>query len=601
MSSKKSLSDVVIYGRLLSYVKSSWPLFAISFIGFVVYSFAQVLAADLLQFVVDSLGEQQPEAAGVVSSIALGLLDNHSNNRNAIFIAIATSFVIIAVVRGFGFFLGNFYLAKVGLKLIHELRCQIFAQITVLPATEFDKRHSGELLAKVTYHVNQVSDAATNAIKVVLQEGLVVLGILIYMLVLNWKLTLLFVAILPVIAAVAAWVGKQFRRISRKIQESVGDFTQVANEAIGGYREMRLFGGEDYEKNRFYQRSDDNFRQSAKLTFYSSIASPVSLFFVSIALALLIYLALRVSEQGTAGQFVAFISAAAIITRPVRQLTQVLAIVQRGLAACESLFEFIDLTPEKETGAQQLASAKGELEFNAVSFRYGADKPTVLDNISFRIEAGKTCALVGFSGSGKSTLVNLITRFYDNESGDILLDGQSIHSYSRASLRRQIAMVSQHVTLFNDTIYNNIAYGDLASKPREAVLQAIEMANAQSFIEEMPQGIDTVIGENGHSLSGGQRQRLAIARAILKDAPILILDEATSALDNRSEMLIQKALESVMRDRTSIVIAHRLSTIESADNIVVMDKGKIIEQGSHQYLMTQGSRYQQLYEKRFED
>lgn len=599
MSKQSTKTDIAIYWRLLSYVSTSWPLFLVSFLGFLAYSGAQVLAADLMQFIVDSLGNEQPEAAGMVSSVALSFIES-SDDKNPVFVAIALSFVVIAVLRGFGFFFGNYFLAKVGLGIIHQLRASVFNKMTTLPSTHFDEFNSGDLLAKITFHCNQVTDAATNAIKVVLQEGLVVLGIIIYMLVLNWKLTLLFIAILPIIAAFASWVGKQFRRVSRKIQQSVGDFTQSANEAIVGRREMRLFGGEHYERNRFLQRSDENFKQNTKLQFYSSIASPVSLFFVSLSLAVLIYLALRVSDQGTAGQFVSFISAAAIITRPVRQLTQVLAIIQKGLAACEDLFEFLDLPSEEETGSHTVDRVQGDIAFESLGFGY-REGQKVIEDISFVVKPGETCALVGLSGSGKSTIVSLLARFYEYQQGLISIDGTPITSYTRSSLRKQMAIVSQQVTLFNDTIFNNVAYGELANKPREDVLRAIELANASEFVDDLPQGVDTVLGEQGQGLSGGQRQRLAIARAILKDAPILVLDEATSALDNRSEALIQSALDKVMQTRTSIVIAHRLSTIENADKIIVLDKGRIAEQGTHSELLAKGVLYKQLYEKNFED
>ncbi len=598
--SSNNASDVVIYLRLLKYIIPSWPWFLVAICGYLAYSAAQVLSADLLQFVVDAVGQEVPDSAGIVSSTVLSLLDTDAVSRTTVFLSISISFVVIAVIRGVGFFFGNYFLSKVSLKLVHELRCEVFGHMLKMPAQKFDQTATGELLAKVTYHVTQVADAATNAIRILLQEGLVVIGILAYMLSLNWKLTLLFLCILPVVGLIAAWIGKQFRRISRKIQQSVGDFTQVANEAISGFREVRLFGGESYEQSRFYGRSNDNFIQTTKLQFYSALGSPVILFFVSIALAVLIFMALKVSEQGTPGQFAAFITAAAVITRPVRQLMQVLAVIQKGLAACEDLFEFLDSRKEVDNGDYSTNSITGDVCFKDVSFCYNNDAGDVLKNVSFSILPGQSLALVGFSGSGKSTIVNLLSRFYEHDRGQITLDGKPIEDYVLSNLREHISIVTQNVTLFNDTIYNNVAYGCLHTKTQQEVLAAIEAANAKEFIDELPQGLNTIIGEDGLMLSGGQRQRIAIARAILKDAPILVMDEATSALDNRSEALIQKALEGVMKDRTSIVIAHRLSTIEMADQILVMDNGEIIESGNHQSLMQAGCLYKQLYEKNFE-
>lgn len=602
MAKIKKVSDVAVYGRLLKYVVPRLHWFAFSVLGYMAYSGAQVLSADLLQFVVDSLGGQTPKAAGIMSTVALAVLDYTGHNTNKlIFAAIGVSFVVVALVRGIGFFFGSFYLSKVSLHLVHQLRCEVFTQMLSLPASRYEQTSTGELLTKVTYHVNQVADAATNALKILLQEGLVVIGILAYMLLINWKLTCLFLSIMPIIGFIGFWIGKQFRRISRHIQNSIGSFTQVANEAIGGYREVRLFGGQDYENRRFAERSGDNLHQSIKLQFYSSLGSPVIIFILSLALAVLIYLALLVSEQGTPGQFVAFLTAAAIITRPVRQLTQVLAVIQRGLAACDDIFAFIDAKNEVDGGVYSTDAVAGKIEFKDVYFAYDDDAGDVLQGISFDVQAGQTLALVGYSGSGKSTIANLICRFYNCERGQILLDGEPLNNYKLANLREHIGLVSQHVTLFDDSVYNNIAYGDLAYKTRPQVMAAAVAANAKEFIDELPYGIDTIIGEDGASLSGGQRQRVAIARAILKNAPILILDEATSALDNRSESLIQRALDQITANRTCIVIAHRLSTIEKADKILVLDEGRIVEQGTHAELLAQSKRYKQLYENRFED
>jgi subfamily B ATP-binding cassette protein MsbA len=447
-----------------------------------------------------------------------------------------------------------------------------------------------------------VADAVTNAIRTVVREGFLVIGLLAYLLYINWKLSLVLLAITPLIAIVVAYVGKRFRRISRRIQNSMGDITHVSSEAISGYREVRMFGAKDVERERFFKASEYNRVQFLKMALTDALSPPILQMFISLALAVLVWLVLapQMSATMSPGQFVAFLAAAGMLHKPVRQLSEVYSVVQKGLAAAEDIFELLDSERERDEGSVLLKDISGAVRFDNLDFFYTPDRK-VLDSINLSVSPGETIALVGLSGSGKSTLMSLLTRFYEPSAGQIYIDNVAIHELPLDELRQHIALVSQQVTLFNDTIYNNIAYGCLASASPEDVHAAISAAHADDFIAKLPQGLDTVVGDDGVLLSGGQRQRIALARALLKDAPILILDEATSALDNESERYIQQALDEVMKNRTTFVIAHRLSTIEQADRIVVMEQGKIIEQGAHIELLAQGGRYAQLHSRQFED
>jgi len=411
----------------------------------------------------------------------------------------------------------------------------------------------------------------------------------------NWKLTLVLLSILPVIGLMVGSASKKFRKQSKKIQEAMGDVTHVASETIQGYRVVRSFGGEAYEQQRFHRSSADNMNKSLKMTRTQAVYTPMLQLVIFSAMAVLMYLVLYMRGDASVGELVAYITAAGLLPKPIRQLSEVSATIQKGLAAADSIFEQLDETPEVDNGRVERERVSGRLEVRNLSFQYpGAEKP-VLSDISFSAEPGQMIALVGRSGSGKSTLASLIPRFYHHETGQILLDGVDVEDYTLRNLRRHIALVTQQVTLFNDSVANNIAYGDLADAPREAIEQAVEAAYAKEFIDKLAQGLDTEVGENGVLLSGGQRQRLAIARALLKDAPILVLDEATSALDTESERHIQAALDRVMKGRTTLVIAHRLSTIEKADLILVMDQGRIVERGTHAALLEQNGFYARLH------
>ncbi len=577
----KNQSSMQVYIRLLQYVKKYWPAFLVSVLGFAIYAASQTASAKWLEAFIDS--------------VESGELDNRA--------ALALAVLGIFFVRGVGTFLGNYGLSYVARYVVHNLRSDLFRQLMFLPSSFFHKNSSGELLAKLTYNVEQVTGAATNALKVAIREGFTVIGLVGYMLYLNWKLTLLFLVIGPVVGAVVGIAARRMRGISRNVQQSVGDVTASASEAIKGYQVVRIFGATELETDRFIKVSQQNRRQVMKMVVTQSVTTPLVQMMVAGVIALMTFLAMDpdLIQSMTTGQFIAFISAAALMAKPVRSLTEISSMIQQGLAASESVFEVLDTAPEKDNGEYQVDRVQGALQINQLSFRYEADGNQILENISCNIASGETIALVGKSGSGKSTLAGLLPRFYDATEGEILLDGYNIQDYKLANLRSQIALVNQQVILFNGTIAENIAYGAMAGCSREMIETAAEASHVAEFVQQLPDGLDTMVGENGVLLSGGQRQRIAIARAILKDAPILILDEATSALDTESERHIQDALENVMQGRTTLVIAHRLSTIENADRILVMDGGRIIEQGNHAQLLEQAGVYANLHKLQFSE
>ncbi|WP_085725373.1 lipid A export permease/ATP-binding protein MsbA [Pseudomonas sp. R37(2017)] len=579
-----SPSSLKIYFRLLSYVRPYISLFLISIVGFLIFASTQPMLGYILKYFVDGLSN--PEAALFPTVPYLRDLQ--------LLQAVPLLIILIAAWQGLGSYLGNYFLAKVSLGLVHDLRVQLFNNLLVLPNRYFDKHNSGHLISRITFNVTMVTGAATDAIKVVIREGMTVIFLFASLLFMNWRLTLVMVAILPLIAFMVRTASKKFRKQSKKIQMAMGDVTHVASETIQGYRVVRSFGGEQYEEKRFFDASQGNTDKQLRMTRTGAIYTPLLQLVIYTAMAVLMFLVLFLRGDASAGDMVAYITLAGLLPKPIRQLSEVSSTIQKGVAGAESIFEQLDVEPEIDTGTVERDVVSGRLDVRNLSFTYPDTERQVLNDISFSVEPGQMVALVGRSGSGKSTLANLIPRFYHHDKGEILIDGVEVEQYKLLNLRKHIAQVTQHVTLFSDTVANNIAYGDLAGAPREDIEKAARDAYAMDFIAQLPEGLDTQVGENGVLLSGGQRQRLAIARALLKNAPLLILDEATSALDTESERHIQAALDQVMKGRTTLVIAHRLSTIEKADLILVMDQGKIVERGTHDQLLAQNGYYSRL-------
>ncbi|MBW3166324.1 lipid A ABC transporter ATP-binding protein/permease MsbA [Ferrimonas balearica] len=507
------------------------------------------------------------------------------------------------MIRGLGNFVSTYCMAWVSQHVIRSMRQAVFEKYLKLPVTYFDSRSSGDLISKITYDTEQVSRASTNALISMVRDGFTVIGLLFIMFYESWQLSAIFFLVGPVVAWVITVVSRRFRKISKNIQAAMGGVTSASEQMLKGHRNVLAFGGQEVESARFDKVNNHTRQQNMKLAAAQAISQPAIQIIGSIALAVVLFAASfpSVLDSLTPGSFVAIIGAMMGLMTPVKHLTRVNAEFQRGIAAASSVFEVLDEAEAVDNGSVELKRVKGEVRFDNVTFRYNEESDPVLKQIDLAIPAGQTLALVGRSGSGKSTLSSLLPRFYDIASGTITIDGQDIRDVTLASLRNQIAMVSQQVILFNDTIANNIAYACDEAVTREQIEAAAEAAHVMDFVKDMPDGLDTLVGEDGVLLSGGQRQRIAIARALLRDAPILILDEATSALDTESERAIQAALETLQQGRTCLVIAHRLSTIENADQIVVMDKGAIVEKGDHNDLMNHGGIYAQLQQLQASD
>lgn len=566
-----------LYRRLLRY---TWPYkkaFIFALIAMAVTSATEPAFAALMKPLLDGgFVRRDPQSMRFVPIMLVGLF----------------------LLRGLSAFVSDYFMNWVGRRVIFDIRNAMFARLVHLPSAYFDNTSSGALIAKLIYDVEQVASAATRALSSVVKDNVSVIGLFGWMVYLNWRLTLLLLIIIPVMAFLITNMSRRFRYTSRMIQESIGAISRSVQEAIEGQRVIKTFGGHERELQVFTQANNFNRQQSMKKAAVAASGVPFIQLVAALALAAVVYFAMKQTGT-TAGAFMSYIVAMMLMMAPVKRLTQVNEIVQTGLAAAQSVFDVLDEAPEVDDGTVEKPRARGRVEYRNVEFRYPATQLAALEQVSFTIEPGQTLGLVGASGSGKSTVASLLPRFYRVSAGNIFLDDVDINDYQLKNLRSHIAIVSQDTVLFDDSIRNNIAYAQ-PEVTEAALMQAVAAAHVLEFTQHMPQGLDTVVGENGVRLSGGQRQRIAIARALLKNAPILILDEATSSLDTASERHVQAAMQTLMENRTTLVIAHRLSTIESADRIVVLDRGRVVESGTHAELLALNKAYARLHRMQFE-
>ena len=564
-----------VFKRLIGYVKEFKLALAAAIVGMIGYA-----AVDMLL-----IWSLQP------------LIDDGFTGKDPSILEMMPYFVVVVIgLRGLSAFLSSYCMAWVGNNIVMKLQRQLFSQLMALPISFFDKTNTGDLLSKITYDATQVSNAASSALIKIFREGFSVIGLVALMFYQSWQLSLVFFVVGPVVGFAISFVSKRFRKISKNLQNAMGLVTTSSEQMLKGHKEVLMFGGQNLENEKFEKISNTVRSQNMKMASANAISVPVIQSIASLALAFVLYLATypQIMDTLSSGTFVVIISSMMALMKPIKSVTQVNNQIQKGIAASTSLFNMLDMTVAKDDGTHSVERVKGDISIDNIIFTYPTAEKAALNQVSFTVKAGQSVALVGRSGSGKSTIANLLTRFYDIDSGEIKLDGKNIEEYSLSCLRHQVAIVSQNVHLFNDTIANNIAYASAGKFTEQDIIDAATTAHAMEFIEGFPEGLNTIIGENGAMLSGGQRQRLAIARALLRDAPILILDEATSALDTESERHIQAALDELQKNRTSIIIAHRLSTIEHADQILVIDQGKVVEQGTHSELLAQEAIYHSL-------
>ncbi|OUR71960.1 lipid A export permease/ATP-binding protein MsbA [Methylophaga sp. 41_12_T18] len=571
-----------LYKRLLTYVRPYWLAFVVSIAAMLVFASTEAGLAALMKPLMDgSFIDRDPD---IIKMMPLWL-------------------IALFIVRGVANFLTTYGLGWIARNIIMNLRTEMFERLVNLPSNFFDRHNSGQLMSKLLYDVEQVASAATDAILTIIRDSLTIIALLAWMVYLSGMLSLIILFTVPIISLVIYKISSRFRKISKIIQDSMGDVSHISTEIIEGHREVKTFGGQDYEIARFDKVNQTNRRQRMKRLTTDAISQPIIQLISVLGLSLVIYLASmpEVLDTITPGSFISFITAMFMILTPLKRLTKVNAKLQGGIAAADSIFTLLDQTPERDTGTTRLVRAQGLIEYKNVRFSYNSDAGQILNDISFTAKPGQTIAFVGHSGSGKTTLVSLLARFYNLSSGLIAIDGVDINELKLADLRNQLSLVNQQVILFNDTIANNIAYGQKQHVSNEQIIAAAKSAHAWEFIEQLPDGLATEVGQNGVLLSGGQRQRIAIARALLRDAPILVLDEATASLDSEAERHIQAALETLMKQRTTLVIAHRLSTIEKADQIIVMHAGQIVEAGTHSELIAQGHHYAELHRLQFQE
>ncbi|MDD5390329.1 MAG: lipid A export permease/ATP-binding protein MsbA [Gallionellaceae bacterium] len=576
------MDSKTLYLRLLKYVRPHWRMFAFALLTMVL------------------MAATEP----VLPALMKPMLDGSFVKKDAVIIQwVPIALVALYLVRGILMFTSSYAMTYVGQRLIMDLRGVMFSKLVTLPTAFFDDQPKGNLIATVAFNVTQLTESATSALTALVRDSLSVVGLLAWLLWLNWKLTLVTFVMIPIGTWIFRIAGKRMRYTSREIQKNVGHITHVLEESIGAHKLVKVFDGTAQESARFLAAVQRARQFAMKQSVADFGYNPILQLLAAIALAVIVHIATlqASSDETSVGGFVSYMVAMLMLSAPMKRLSGVMLQLQRGLAAAEAVFQLLDQDSEVDTGTRELGRAKGEISFKGVGLTYEGKSTPALVDINLEIPRGETLALVGASGSGKTSLVNLLPRFYCPSAGQILLDGTPLADIRLADLRSNIALVSQDVTLFNDTVAANIAYGRLASATPEAIRQAAQAAHALEFIEALPEGFETLVGENGVKLSGGQRQRLAIARALLKDAPILILDEATSALDTESERHVQFALENLMRGRTTLVIAHRLSTIENADRIAVMDRGHIVEIGCHGDLLARKGAYARLYHLQFQE
>jgi len=575
-------TDIILYRRLLSHVVPYWRVFLLSIVSMIILAATDPAIPALMQPLLNgAFIDKDPDTIALMPFMFVGLF----------------------AIRGLAGYVSGVSLNWVANKVVMDLREAMFVRLIDYPTSFFDNNRSGSLMSRFTYDVTQIKEASANAISTLVRDTISVVGLLGWMFYIDWAMALICLLGAPLIGIIILIIKRRLRKMSRKVQDTMGDIHHVLNECFDAQKVIKLYGGQEVEKKRFFNTINSHRRFAMKFISASAATGPSIQMITAFLLAIIIYIATQQAATNSllVGDFVSFFAAVAMILGPLKRLAGINEHIQKGLAACESVFNLLDTDVEPQSGNLNLTNVKGKIEFRNVSYRYPESETEALDSISFVIKPGETIALVGESGSGKTTLANLIPRFYELKSGAILYDDVDISELSLLSLRQNIAYVSQDVVLFNDTVRNNIAYGDLESASDEAVWAAAEAACATEFINELPEKMATMIGEDGTRLSGGQRQRLAIARALLKDARLLILDEATSSLDTRSERHIQSALENVKKGRTSLIIAHRLSTIENADHIIVLDKGRIVEQGKHSDLLKQKNHYARLHQVQFRE